>query len=476
LALKTAMRTSVLLVSLLAAACNDGSAGDDASSSSGSPSGTGGAGGSGGDSGNGGGETGGSGGGAPILCVEPRGEPVVHKGAVEADEVWAADQLHVVEGILSVRKGAKLTIDPCATVRFAENAGLSIAYPGSPTTGTLIAEGDAQHPIRFEGRDGARWGHVLLDAGATARLAHLTMAGGGGDELLGATLVVYGDQTLPTKRNAFVDHLEISGSRGAGVHLDRLAGFADHSTDLTVVGSGDETNPYPVVTDEHGLGTLPRGSYTGNAIDAIFVDPDARLQESATMKNLGVPYRVGTFPNDHFSIGGGFGKPLATLTIEPGVRIEMHPGTSFEIEHSTGEMPASGALVAEGTAAEPIVFTSSASSPAPGSWQGLWFGGIPSAANSIEHARIEYTGADCGCILLTCSAIEQFEGAVIFSMQPPSAFIRDSEIVHGSSHGVVLGYDGASVDFKDGNTFDVAGCAQTLPRQATCPNPKPACE
>ena len=40
-----------------------------------------------------------------------------------------------------------------------------------------------------------------------------------------------------------------------------------------------------------------------------------------------------------------------------------------------------------------------------------------------------------------------------------------------------LGYDGALVDFEGANAFeDVEGCAVTLPRDGTCPEPLPSCE
>lgn len=424
-----------------------------------------------------GGQGDGGGGGAVVSCAAPTKEPTIHDSVIESDETWSADSVHVVEQWVTIRNDATLTIEPCATVEIAEGKGLSIAYPTSPNTGHIVAEGDAERPIRFKGKDGARWGHVLFAPGATATIAHATFENGGGDDTTGATFVIHGDQTFPTKRDVFVDTVTIRDSLGVGVFIDRLAGFAEGSKDLTITESGDATNPYPMYVDEHAITTLPRGTYTGNEIDAIFVDPDFHLEEDSTMKNLGVPYVVGTFPADSLVVGGGADAPLVTLTVEPGVRVEFHPGAALEIEHLTGDFAASGVLIAEGTAEEPIVFTSAAETPAAGDWQGLAYGGIARPENSLKHVRIEYTGADCGCIFLSCSDIDQFEGAVIFSQQPPRAFIEDTVIAHASSHGVVLGYQGSLVDFKPGITFeDMGGCQQTLPVDGPCPNPKPACE
>lgn len=415
----------------------------------------------------------------PSACPKPTKGPTVHEAsAIEADETWTADASpHIVTGFIAVR-GATLTIEPCAVVQFEDAyAGFTVAYPGSPTTGNLVAEGTAENPIRFEGLDGARWGHVLVEAGGTARFAHLTMSDGGGYDPRGTTLLVNGTGALPTLRDVRVDHVTIEKSLGAGVVLDRLGAFTADSDALVIRDSGSETSPHPVITDEHGIHTLPRGDYTGNVVDKVFVNPTSRLLESATMKNLGVPYTVGSFPEDDFVVASGVDGAPAILTIEPGVHVEMHPGTSFEIEHWSNDQPATGAVIAEGTAEAPIVFTSAAASPQPGDWQGLWFGGVALSENSFQHVRLEYTGADCGCILIGCSDIPGYEGAAIFSQQPPRAFFQDSVIAHGSANGVVLGYRGTVVDMTEGLTFeDLAGCPQTAPHPGTCPNPLPACQ
>jgi hypothetical protein len=415
----------------------------------------------------------------PSGCPRPTQGPTIHEAsAIEADETWSADASpHIVTGFIAVRR-ATLTIEPCAVVQFEDPyAGFTIAYPGSPTTGRLVAEGTADKPILFEGKDRARWGHILVEAGGEASLAHLTIQDGGGYEPRGGSLYVYGDGTLPTRRDVKVDHVTVRESLGAGVVLDRLGAFTAHTDALTITASGSEEMPYPLYTDEHGLHTLPRGAYTGNVVDKIYVNPTSHLAESATMKNVGVPYQVGSFPEDDFVVASGDEAAPAILTIEAGVRIEMHPGTTFAAEHFTGEFAASGAIVAEGTAEEPIVFTSSAASPAPGDWRGLWFGGVALDANRFEHVRLEYTGADCGCILIGCSDIPGYEGAVIFSQQPPRAFFSNSTIAHGSANGVVLGYRGSEIDFREGFTFEaLEGCEQTAPHPGSCPNPLPACQ
>lgn len=413
---------------------------------------------------------------APIACPEPTQGPTHHDDDIVGHEVWTAEgSPHLVDWTVDVRGGATLEIEPCAVVQFAAGHGMNVAYPGTPTTGTLIAEGTAEQPIRFEGQDGARWGHLFVNSPGTARLAHLTIEGGGGVDVQGASLVATGEGTWPTQESLFVDHVTVRDSLGVGVVVRRLAAFAEGSTDLIVTDSGDDAHPWPMIVDEHALDSLPRGDYTGNAIDKILVEPQQSLREDSVMRELGVPYLVGN--GNDLVVGSGDDTAPATLTIEPGVTIEFAAGSAFEVEHYTGEFMASGIVVARGTADAPITFTSAAADPQPGDWIGLWFGGIVQPATRLEHVRIEYTGADCGCILLTCSDIDQFEGAVIVSQPPPSEpFITDSVIAHGGAHGFVLGYDGGAVDFRSANTFeDMAGCPMTQPRDGACPDPRPSC-
>jgi hypothetical protein len=414
----------------------------------------------------------------PEACAPAKGGPTIHDQDVTGYEVWTADgSPHIVEWTVDVVEGGRLEIEPCAVVQFKTGHGLNVAYPGTPTTGSLVAEGTADRPIVFEGLDGVRWGHVLVHAPGTARLSHVTLRGGGGVDLTGASLIIRGDGALPSKRDVFVDTVTISDSLGAGAVVDLVAGFAEGSRNLTIEGSGNDAHPYPLEVSEHAIGTIPTGDYRGNRVDEILIEPMRRLEEDATLRELGVPYRVGNSTVDHFTIGAGSqAESLTTLTIEPGVTVKMHPSTAFKIEHETGEFPASGALVAVGTADGPIVFTSSSPAPAPGDWVGLTFGGVVREETRLEHVHIEYTGADCGCVLLTCSDVDQFEGAVIMSQPPPTAFISNSVIAYGAGHGFVLGYDGADLDFRSTNAFEsLAGCPSTLPRQGACPSPKPSC-
>lgn len=421
-------------------------------------------------------------------CKAPTRGPTIHEGGdVAANEVWSADTSpHIVKRTVNVRGGATLTIEPCAEVRITKGQYINVAFPMTPNTGTLVAEGTADKPIRFVGDNGERWSSISVHAPGTARFAHATFeGGGGGDFQQSATLAAYGDGEDGADPIIAVDHVTILRSLGTGAWLSRGAVFMPGSRELTIKESGNATDPYPIEIEEHAFDTFPTGTYTGNAKDEILVTPaggrtsGSGLLADGTLHERGVPYRIGRTNQDSLRIGGRPDGKLVTLTIEAGVVMRFSPGSALKVQHFTDQKPSTAALRALGTASRPIVMTSAAEQPNAGDWRGIWFGGIPAANNQIDHVRLEYAGGDCGCILSTCSNITEHEGAVIFTAQPPSAFITNTVFANVAGHGVTQGFDGLFVDFRPTNTFEaVAGCAQTRPRDAStqCPSPRPACD
>ena len=74
----------------------------------------------------------------------------------------------------------------------------------------------------------------------------------------------------------------------------------------------------------------------------------------------------------------------------PGVEIRFNSGTGIDIGHySSGHFY--GAINAQGTEADPIIFTSNAETPAPGDWAGIYFRDQTNDGLSLlEHCVVEY--------------------------------------------------------------------------------------
>jgi hypothetical protein len=73
----------------------------------------------------------------------------------------------------------------------------------------------------------------------------------------------------------------------------------------------------------------------------------------------------------------------ATLTIEPGARLAFAKGARLDVQD--------GALIARGSALEPVTFTSAAAVPEPGDWVGIVLAS-KSKGSVLEHVVVEFGG------------------------------------------------------------------------------------
>lgn len=96
------------------------------------------------------------------------------------------------------------------------------------------------------------------------------------------------------------------------------------------------------------------------------------------------------------TMGGGEQRVIAihhTLTVSAGAILTVMPGTTLHFAPGTGLLVASGALMAEGTALEPIVFTSAADtaggSPQPGDWEGVTLS-AGASGSILDHVVVRY--------------------------------------------------------------------------------------
>ncbi|MBF0227163.1 MAG: right-handed parallel beta-helix repeat-containing protein, partial [Desulfobacterales bacterium] len=108
------------------------------------------------------------------------------------------------------------------------------------------------------------------------------------------------------------------------------------------------------------------------------------ISQNTTWTLSGSPYIVsGSVTIQHNEIG-----QIATLTIEPGVEVRFNQVARLNIGGNSG---GSGALIAQGTQENPIIFTSNKPTPSKGDWEGITFYNTSDDSSSIiEHCIIEY--------------------------------------------------------------------------------------
>src|SRR6185503_13078014 len=100
-------------------------------------------------------------------------------------------------------------------------------------------------------------------------LTWTTLQGGGAfGSMSDPTIAVfgngYGSPPAPVLRT---NNVTIQSSQGVGVYLDANGAFTGDSQLLQITGSGGR----PVATTMMSLGSLPSGTYTGNATDEILI-------------------------------------------------------------------------------------------------------------------------------------------------------------------------------------------------------------
>jgi hypothetical protein len=415
--------------------------------------------------------------GVALDCAKPTSGPTSHSGSINT-ETWTADKSpHMIPFDMTIN--GTVTIEPCAEVLLGKQVTVSVAG-----TGNLVADGTATKPIHIgPSVAGSAFAKIRAFSGGTIHMSNVNVDGGGDPQntlpyLTGTFDVQGADQTQPTQPTLFVDHVLIRDSKSDGIVLRDGAGFAPGSTNLTVTGSLQ----YPVGIWSRAVGSLPTGKYLGNGTDEILLPATSgneAIYESTTMHDRGVPYRVGhptstgllrvdVVPN---------GKTPSTLTIEPGVVLRFKKGGMMSVTTAVGTSPALGSLVAAGTAAKPIIFTSAETPQAAGDWLGIWFGLQPSAVNKIDYARIEYAGGASSSGSDSCNPVpigKQNDAAIrIFGVPAQGQFVTNTTIANSANHGIDRGWRN---DFKPSflptNTFiGIGRCTETYPKDTNgaCP-------
>ena len=397
-------------------------------------------------------------------CPTPSGT-VEHRGFITADETWSADSIHLISNELTISAGATVVIAACADVRIADQRSFTVE-------GVLRAEGTATSPVRIH-QAGTRFGSLIVDYPGSARLIHATIEGGGGVTSMSSAMVVVNSSVWPPVTPLYVDHLTVHDSAGLGVLMRGGSGFASGSTALTITETGkiNATFPYPLRIAINAMSTIPDGAYTGNGVDQIQVigeDPHSSIEGDQTMRNLGVAFHVGG--------NGAFGQlrigsltGLATLTIEPGVRVVLENNTANPGVVEIGTSSVRGRLIAAGTQAAPITFE-----PASGTWNGLDYAPPIADGNVLDWVTVKTAGGPGGASGFGCppSTFNTNDAAIRLFGEPSASFIHHTTVDGSAGHGILRGWRGMPVDLLGDTTFiGVFGCNQVEPKDSNggCP-------
>ncbi|MBV8756546.1 MAG: hypothetical protein JO257_04705 [Deltaproteobacteria bacterium] len=407
-------------------------------------------------------------------CPPVTGAGTMHTGTITTAQTWsAADSPHIIPSDTSLR--ADITIEACAVVQIGDGKTLDVR-------GVLTAAGMPGKPVTIEAIDPQKpWSRILAELGGTLRFSYTNVRDGGAPlnaplDVAAAIDVRGPDQTQPPGETFDAQHVVIEGSRSQGVSVREAGGFSATSTDLVIHGSAN----VPIRTWASAAGSIPAGTYTGNAVDEIVLEGSglASIVRDQTFHARGVPYRVGdSIAASRLDVAATTG--VAALTIEPGVTIKLKSGGIINVQVAQNTAPATGALIAVGTAAAPIVFTSAQATPAAGDWLAIHFNGLPDPRSRLDFVRVEYAGGVSANQGSSCRYPDNMNNAAAIRIftEPASAFVTNTTVVASAAYGIDRGWLGSTaISFVAANDLSgAAKCKETYPTPTggTCPTPVP---
>jgi flagellar hook assembly protein FlgD len=305
---------------------------------------------------------------------------------------------YVVTGSIHVKAATApiLTIEAGNTIRFNANTQIAVNWENK---GGLAANGTAAAPILFTSNaasptPGAWWGLFFGDiAGNTpSTLSYATIEYGGYAAAQRGGVTIYNVSPV-------FDHVTIRNSAHAGATLH---GGGATFTDSTLTGNSGP-GIYTLNTSTLGLTNTALTNNNGYAVSAhvattftsttgITASGNGTGRDAIEMRggDVGVSRTWTTSPLPYVVAASIHVKASTApiLTIQPGNTIRFANNSQIAVNWSD-----KGGLSANGTAAAPILFTSNAATPTPGSWWGLYFGEVGgNTPSSVSHATIEYGG------------------------------------------------------------------------------------
>lgn len=364
-----------------------------------------------------------------LEIAEGEAETVTHFGQIDADETWQAGVIHIVFSYVTINN-ATVTIEPGAVVRFTEGASLEVGTETEVTAATLIAKGTPEEPILFTADSDTPfagfWSTISFGNGDSGNsiVENCIIEYGGGDNS-------YGDALMKIRASAgvTVQHNTFRKSGGYGIYVDS-PGIFKSFTGNTLSECQDGSL---LMSAE----AVPGIGLDNTLVTPVIVENGSIKTATATWKKLNVPYQIlgGTL-----YVGSESG---TTWTIEPGTTIKLPHWSDIVVG---GFSTSKATLIANGTSAEPITFTSvDPVSTAEQRWGALHFGIGTNALTSLKYCTIENGG-------ITSSTAERAE----IILEDCSINIESTKVLNSVDYAILLNSE-ASFGTFTGNTIDNPG-------------------
>lgn len=335
-----------------------------------------------------------------VVAAAPPGAGTPACDPITANTTWTTGNVYVVRDCnLTIASGVTLTLQPGVVVKFWGTAPGYGSGPGSAAVivdGAISALGTVEQPVVFTSyaddahggdtnENGASsgaagdWYGLVFQTGSSGHLEHFYV-GYAGSGVFNAAGIGYGRGQIDARQGAVqLRHGEVTTGKTVGVYLEG-AGITPTIEDVHVTANHtSDTRGYAIYQATMNM----QPSY-------------AALTFSGNDRN---EVTIGNFNGDlgqDVTLGGtnfGFtcGYSLCELYVPTGRTLTVAPGASLDFRVSHGIAVSSGGrLIAEGTADQPITFTSrlAAAGDANQYWLGLW--AQLGSTLRLDHCDISY--------------------------------------------------------------------------------------
>ncbi len=271
-----------------------------------------------------------------------------------ADVTWYKQTVpYLLDGSVGLYGGFTVTIEAGTTIELDSKNFFNVGYISSGT-GTLKAIGTASQPIIFTSARATKargdWAGVLI--GSNSVLQYCVIEYAGSDY----TISGY-NRAVAVSGTATVDNCTIQESSETGLAIGGTTATIRNNTikNCTAAGIAVDIQGQHVVEDSNTI--------TGT--DGFHVSGGSGMNTNITLKKRPYPYVL-----TGLSIYAG-----ATLTLDPGVEIQMRSGASISMGWDNISNSYSGNIKANGTSADPIKFSLYAKDKSAGlkNWGALFF-------------------------------------------------------------------------------------------------------
>ncbi len=338
---------------------------------------------------------------------------------ITGNTTFFGDKTYVINQEVYI-DNAELVIQPGCVLRFGPEGRITVGYTGNAA---IIAIGTADKPITFKNASaGSTWYGLWFASYATNRniLKNCRFEGAGKSSYFSSVIAIVGSKISMVQ-------CQILNSANYGIFCDADAGFVRFDSN-TVSNCGlhllrIEAKFVPTI------GLFNTFNTTGN----YGIEVSGQYLESGNT----VTWKKQTLP--YYIIGDVEVENNTEWVIEAGTVFKMATEGTIWIGYMSNAR-----IVAQGTIAEPVVFTSAAINPTHGNWRGITFGAYTMANSKLEHCQLLYGGYGENGSLIRFDGTENVDKVTV----------KDCRIAYSSHYGVYFSWGTDWTSVSTGNTYD----------------------